>query len=110
MTATTSPTGGGFYAGNFLPGELEDLKKAMESSLAGEIDMLRVLIRRVFSSLVDEAGDLKGWVGALSALSSASQRLAVLLRMEQSLGEGRADAAGALSQALKEVLNEMGAE
>lgn len=110
MSATHTPAGGGFYAGNFSPGELEELRQAMELSLTGEIDMLRVLMRRVFNRLVEEAGDLKAWVGALSALSSASQRLAVLLRMEQTLGESRTGVADALSQALREVLREMGAE
>ena len=79
----------------------------MESSLSGEIDMLRVLMRRVFNRMIDEADDLKAWMGALSAISAASQRVAGLLRMEQTLGEKRADAAGALSQALREVLDEM---
>ena len=107
MTTNLSPAGGGFYAGTFLPGELEDLRNAMESSLSGEIDMLRVLMRRVFNRMIDEADDLKAWMGALTAISAASQRVAGLLRMEQTLGEKRADAAGALSQALREVLDEM---
>jgi hypothetical protein len=110
MGTNSSPAGGGFYAGIFLPGEIEDLKRAMEISLTGEIDMLRVLMRRVFNRLIDDSDDLKAWVGALNVLSAATQRLATLIRTEQQLGEGRSGLAGAISQALGEVLKEMGAE
>jgi len=110
MTTTTNPSGGGFYAGIFLPGEIDDLRQAMETSLTGEIDMLRVLMRRVFNRLIEESDDLKAWVGALNVLSAATQRLATLVRTEKQLGEDRAGVAGAISQALGEVLKEMGAE
>jgi hypothetical protein len=110
MDTTTSPAGGGFYAGIFLPGEMEDLKQAMELSLTGEIDMLRVLMRRVFNRLIEDSDDLNVWVGALNVLSVATQRLAALVRTEKQLGEDRAGVAGAISQALNEVLRDMGAE
>ena len=109
MNTTTNPTGG-FYAGLFLPGELNDLRQAMELSLTGEIDMLRVVMRRVFDRLIEDSDDLKAWVGTLNVLSAATQRLAVLVRTQKQLGEDRAGVAGALSQALSEVLKEMGAE
>jgi hypothetical protein len=110
MGTNTSPAGGGFYAGIFLPGELEDLKQAMALSLTGEIDMLRVLMRRVFNRLIDDSDDLKAWVAALNVLSTATQRLAALVRTEKQLGEDRSGIPDAISQALKEVLDEMGAE
>lgn len=109
MTTTTNPSGG-FYTGLFLPGELNDLRQAMELSLTGEIDMLRVVMRRVFNRLIEDSDDLKAWVGALNVLSAATQRLAVLVRTQKQLGEDRAGVAGALSQALSEALKEMGAE
>ncbi len=99
-----------FYAGLFLPGELNDLKQAMELSLMGEIDMLRVVMRRVFNRMIEDSDDLKAWVGALNVLSAATQRLAVLVRTQKQLGEDRAGLTGALSQALGEVLKELGAE
>jgi hypothetical protein len=110
MTTQTSPAGGGFYAGIFLPGELEDLKQAMDLNLTDEIDMLRVLMRRVFNRLIDDSDDLKAWVGALNVLSAATQRLAALVRAQQQLGEERGGLSGAISQALGEVLREMRAE
>lgn len=110
MENTKNPAGGGFYAGTFLPGELEDLKQALATSLTGEIDMLRVVMRRVFNRLIEETDDLKAWVAALNVLSAATQRLAGLVKTEQQLGEGRAGVAGALSQAINEVLKELGAE
>jgi hypothetical protein len=110
MGKDPNPAGGGFYAGIFLPGELEDLRQAMELNLAGEIDMLRVLMRRVFNRLIEDSDDLKAWVGTLNVLSAATQRLATLVRTEKQLGEDRAGMAGAISRALSEVLKEMGAE
>ncbi len=110
MEEIKTPPGGGFYAGIFLPGELADLKQALATSLTGEIDMLRVVMRRVFNRLIEESDDLKAWVAALNVLSAATQRLAGLVRTEQQLGEERAGVAGALSQALNEVLKELGAE
>lgn len=107
---TTINSTQGFYAGLFLPGELEDLRQAMELSLTGEIDMLRVVMRRVFNRLIEDSDDLKAWVGALNVLSAATQRLAVLVRTQKQLGEDRVDAAGDFSQAISEVLKEMGTE
>jgi len=83
MESIKTPPGGGFYAGTFLPGELEDLKQALATSLTGEIDMLWVVMRRVFNRLIEETDDLKAWVVALSALSVATQRLAGLVKTEQ---------------------------
>ena len=107
---TTINSTGGFYAGLFLPGELNDLRQAMELSLTGEIDMLRVVMRRVFNRLIEDSDDLKAWVGALNVLSAATQRLAVLVRTQKQLGEDRTGVTGALSQAISEVLKEMGTE
>lgn len=109
MNTTTNPAGS-FYAGLFLPGELNDLRQAMELSLTGEIDMLRVVMRRVFNRMIEDSDDLKAWVGALNVLSAATQRMAVLVRTQKQLGEDRAGLAGALSQALSEALKELGAE
>lgn len=110
MDANPGPAGGGFYAGIFLPGELEDLTQAMDLNLTGEIDMLRVLMRRVFNRLIEDSDDLKAWVGALNVLSAATQRLATLVRTQKQLGEDRSAVAGSISRALAELLKEMRAE
>ncbi len=110
MGKDPKPAGGGFYAGTFLPGEVEDLKQALATNLAGEIDMLRVVMRRVFKRLIEESDDLKTWVATLTVLSVASQRLAGLLKTDQQLGEGRAGVGSAISQAINEVLKELGEE
>jgi hypothetical protein len=110
MDTNQTPSGGGFYAGLFHQGELEALQRSLGASLSGEIDMLRVVMRRVFNRLIEEADDLKAWVAALTVLSAASQRLAGLLRTDQQLGEGRVGVGSALSQALSEVLKEMEVE
>lgn len=110
MDGDPNPAGGGFYAGLFHKGELEALKRSLGASLSGEIDMLRVVMRRVFNRLIEEADDLKTWVAALTVLSAASQRLACLLKADQQLDEGRAGVGSALSQALSDVLKDLGAE
>ncbi len=100
MTTKPALPAGAFTPGSFLPGELEDLTQAMESSLSGEIDMLRVLMRRVFNRMIDEADDLKAWMGAQRAICAATQRVAGLLRMEQTRVRNARMRPEPLSQAL----------
>ena len=109
-----TPTGmvspGGFYRGQFLAGETADLQQ-VSPGLQDEIAMLRIAIRRCFASASEgEGADLEGWVRALSALGTASSRLAHLLGAQQTLaggGEG-GEFLAVLSSALADVRKEMG--
>jgi hypothetical protein len=99
----------GFYVGQFRAGEVADLQQA-SPGLQDEIAMLRVAIRRCFTSATDvEGNDLEGWVKALSALGSASTRLAHLVQAQQVLTGGAGDGfLAVLSSALTDVRKEMG--
>ncbi len=109
----------GFYSRRFRELEAEDLEAALRDGLGDEIDMMRVVIRRVFDYASEEAGCpgssekspsecLASWSGALSALGAASTRLAGLLRTQKLLGGNEGEAVSALSQALSEVTRDFG--
>ena len=66
----------GFYSRRFMDLEAKDLETVPVEGLEGEIALMRVMIRRVFDYANDNAGDLEGWTGTLSALGAASTRLA----------------------------------
>ena len=106
---TSLSSSAGFYAGQFHAGEVADLQQA-SPGLQDEIAMLRVAIRRCFASAADvEGNDLEGWVKALSALGSASARLAHLVQAQQVLaGDSGDNFLGVLSSALTDVRKEMG--
>lgn len=97
----------GFYAALFRPAELSDLETMLETGLAGEAAMLRVMTRRVLA-LAGGVEDLDEAVRVLRALGVACARLAALLKAEKELaGEGEAHARAAISQALTEVVDEL---
>ena len=98
----------GFYSRKFMDLESEDLETALREGLGDEIALMRVMIRRVFDFANDNAGDLEGWTGTLSALGAASTRLAGMLRTQKLLGGSDSEALNALSKALAEVTNEFG--
>ncbi|MDO9087999.1 MAG: hypothetical protein Q7U53_17465 [Anaerolineaceae bacterium] len=98
----------GFYSRKFRDLESQDLETALRDGLGDEIALMRVMIRRVFDYANDNAGDLEGWTGTLSALGAASTRLAGMLRTQKLLGGNNSDALDALSKALAEVTSEFG--
>lgn len=102
----------GFYAGGIKPHEIEDLEAYAKQAhgLADEINLMRVLIRRVFEyANTAESGEdgptqLEVWSTALNALGAASTRLAGLLRAQRDLTAGSSnEILDALSAALREV-------
>jgi hypothetical protein len=96
----------GFYTQAFTQAEASDLEAVTSMDLSGEIAMMRVSLRRVFE-VVATATDPDAAVAALSALGMASTRLAGLLRVQKLIaGAGNVDVAGALSEALSEVIKE----
>jgi hypothetical protein len=81
----------------------------MGQDLENEIAMLRVALRRVFE-VVASAKEPDAACLALSTLGQASIRLAGLLKAQRLIaGAGNVDVAGALSEALSEVVKEFGA-
>lgn len=96
----------GFYSRQFRELENTDLTRVSDG-LKDEINMLRVLIRRMFALASDEDGDLEQMAGCLNALGMASTRLANLLRTDQKLSVDRSEFAGSLNQALAETIQSL---
>ena len=110
-TTTKTPEGeaqklAAFYARGFSPQESEALESLAAQGLEGEIQMLRVVIRRVMH-LASGAESLEEAEKALSSLSLATTRLARLLGAQESLG-GDNQCTRMLIQAIAEVAQELG--
>lgn len=74
-----------------------------ETVLRGEIQMLRSVMRRVIA-LADEGRSLEELLHVLDTLSSASDRLARLLKAEQHFSKETENIGEILNQALGEVI------
>ncbi len=92
----------GLYLEYFRPAELEVLS-GTPPGVSEEIDLLRVLIRRVFETADSSAQTLEEWVDVLSALGMANIRLARLLRAQATLNGSDGGMAAALSAAISQV-------
>jgi hypothetical protein len=97
----------GFYAQAFRAGELADLDAILTEGLQDEITMLRVATRRVIEFISDFETP-KEATATLGALGLAATRLATLLRTQKILDGSETNTAIALSQALGEVVKELG--
>ena len=97
----------GFYAQAFHSGELADLDAMLNEGLQEEIALLRVATRRVIE-FISEFETPKEAVATLGALGLAATRLATLLRTQKLLAGSQHNTAAALSQALTEVVKELG--
>lgn len=98
----------GFYTDHFTRGELADLDRALGDSLRGEIGMLRVVMRRFFERVGQEADDIKALADALRVLGLSCTRLARVVQTERQLQDTRADSLGeALTRSMAAVLEEL---
>lgn len=88
-----------FYAELFTPDEAADLARAgAESSLAGEIELLRVAIRRAVAE-----GE------SLETIGRSVQRLAQALKVQRALrGQGARELEEMLARVLDEIAGELG--
>lgn len=100
----------GYYSRRFRQPETSDLERVKsEEGLAGEITLLRILIRRVFEAAHEEADNLDTWVKALKTLGTGFARLATLLKAQRDLHGGEdSELAAVLNRALSEVTQELG--
>jgi len=99
----------GFYSRRYKPLELGDLEMLTVDGLEDEIDLLRVIIRRVFEFASDcQDQDLPTWSAALNTLGAAASRLAGLMRTQQIISGGAGGAVDAISEALGEIAHELG--
>ena len=80
----------GFYSRLFRQIEHDDLEATMTDGLESEVNMMRVITRRVME-LVDGETDLDTEIHLLNVLGVASIRLARLMRTQALLGGGLSD-------------------
>lgn len=97
----------GFYSRQFQAGETVDLENTEEWGLTSEINMLRVMTRRLFE-LAGGCGEPQELAGTLGALGTASIRLASLMKTQKLLGgdSEEDDVRATISQAIEEVMKE----
>ena len=96
----------GYYSRQFHQDEIQDLESGTWGGVLDEIAMLKVAIRRLFEQ-VEESPDPDACRKSLGALGLAAVRLARLVELQKSLGNGD-ELMLALSQALVEINMEMG--
>jgi len=94
----------GFYSRRFRRGELEDLACQPNGILQDEIDMLRIINRRVVD-LAEEGKSADEILGFYNFIALTSLRLSTLLRTQKLLLEGPREG-DALLAALEKVINE----
>lgn len=104
--AERSGSNAGFYSRRFTAGELQALAERSDY-LQDEISMMRVGMKRVFELVCEQDADLIVWRGALNDLGLGAYRLSNLLKAERDLAGRETIIAGALSEALEQVLAEM---
>ena len=95
----------GFYSEQFKNGEVTDLDALISEGLTDEINMLRVITRRVME-LANDVEKLDTAVEVLGALGLAATRLAGLLKIQKILGTDDGEVTAAISEALTEILKE----
>lgn len=99
----------GYYGGDYSKAELADLDHAQGKSLAGEIGMLRIMMRRFFNLTSREENDLDKIKNALQLLGLSCTRLARVIQTENSLqGDSADELSESLHRAMSTVLEEMG--
>jgi hypothetical protein len=93
----------GFYSHQFDEVETKDLEALLADGLQDEIDMLRVMMRRVMA-LAKGVEDQDHAVRSLGSLSLAAIRLARLLKIQKDLGFANDRTKKAISSAISSVM------
>ncbi len=97
----------GFYSRWFREIELSDLENNAAPGVWDEINMLKVLMRRLFELVNCEEPDIETLTKTLTAIGRGAFHLGGLIRLQTAI-EGEADeVAEALSAALKDVIGEL---
>lgn len=85
------------------------MDSALGEGLEDEITLLRVIIRRVFEYAdQEEEQALEVWSQTLNTLGIASNRLASLIRTQQTVAGGGSSVLGLLSEAIGGISHELG--
>ena len=96
----------GFYARKFKEDEIKDLAKVGPYDLDGEIEVMRVLVRRVFEA-AGEQGDFEDLAEMLGGVTLTAMALARLLHTRMILqGKPVGEFQEALQEAIKKASEE----
>ncbi|NMC12673.1 MAG: hypothetical protein GYA34_07290 [Chloroflexi bacterium] len=96
-----------FYRRGFTRTELEDLCRLQDTGVTEEIILLRVIIRRAFEYAL-ERDDVKEALAFVNTIGNACTRLTQMVAAQKKLAEAPSELAGAITQALEEVIAELG--
>jgi hypothetical protein len=97
----------GFHSRQFRQAEINDLDIMLTNSLESEINMLRVVTRRVLE-LSQDNDDIETGIKLLATLGATTTRLASLLRTQTILGGGgQDDVYDQITRALAQVNKEL---
>jgi hypothetical protein len=96
----------GMYSHRFTPIELSDLEVSLQHNLLDEIALVKVSIRRLFE-YTDSKKKNPNLAKTLMDLSTASVKLATLLRTQSALAAHSTDVAILISSAIEKVFNEI---
>jgi hypothetical protein len=105
--ANTNALKHGFYSRVYQTAEASDLDTILHEGLQDEIEMLRVITRRVLT-LAEGSQDIETMSNLLGTLGLSATRLASLLKTQRLLSTGDQDTAHAISEALSQVVRELG--
>ncbi|MDD5371474.1 MAG: hypothetical protein PHQ40_20540 [Anaerolineaceae bacterium] len=97
----------GFYSRWFRELELAELEKVPLRGVQDEIDMLRVLMRRLFELATSGSPELDTVSKALTTLGKASYHLGALLKVQADGNQQGDEVATAFSEALNQVIQEL---
>ena len=106
--ANTNALKHGFYSKKFDKLELSDLESITSNNLDDEIELLRVINRRVFDYANKKKQDLDTWVTLLIVQGKAATQLANLLRTQKFLQGVAPGALDGVIQALSQSAIEHG--
>jgi hypothetical protein len=99
----------GFYARKFERAEIEDLAQVKPYDLDAEIEVMRVLVRRVFESAGD-LDDFEGLSGLLGSVTLTAMAFARLLHTRMII-QGKPPGMGeALMEAIRQLTEELDAK
>jgi hypothetical protein len=97
----------GFYAQHYNAGEVDALGELDAGGALPEVDMLRVVMRRLFG-MIGQMDEPAAVAANLETLANVSTTIAGLLKTQRLIEGGQSSLSDALSQALSEVTSEFG--
>lgn len=94
----------GFYARGILNAEANELAAIKDDGLSNEIDMLRVIMQRLFIMAGENDNDIENYIKILSVTGAAATRLSGLLKAQRLLsGESNDEITSNIAASLRAI-------